>query len=88
MRIRDGFVLRRLPDMALIMPTGRQTARFSGALKLNETGAFIFERLQRGHTPEETAQALAAAYEVSAEQAEADVQAMIAVFIGNGVAEA
>ena len=57
MRIRDGFVLRRLPDMALIMPTGRQTARFNGALKLNETGAFIFERLQRGHTPEETAQA-------------------------------
>ena len=67
MRTKDGFVLRRVPGMNLVMPTGKNVKDFSGALMLNDTGAFIFEKLQKGATAEETARALTQAYNVSAE---------------------
>ncbi len=69
MRTKDGFVLRRVPGMNLVMPTGKNVKDFSGALMLNDTGAFIFEKLQKGATAEETARALTQAYNVSLDTA-------------------
>ena len=62
MKIKDGFVLRKVPGMNLVMPTGKNVKSFNGSLMLNDTGAFIFEKLQKGATPDETAQALTQEY--------------------------
>ena len=88
MKIKDGFILRKVPGMNLVMPTGKNVKTFNGALMLNDTGAFIFERLQKGSTPEETAQALTQEYDVTLETASADVEKTIASLIEAGVAEA
>ncbi len=85
MRTKDGFVLRRVPGMNLVMPTGKNVKDFSGALMLNDTGAFIFEKLQKGATAEETARA---AYNVSLDTARSDVQKTISSLIEAGAAEA
>lgn len=88
MKIKDGFVLRKVPGMNLVMPTGKNVKNFNGSLILNDTGAFIFERLQKGSTADETAQALTQEYDVALETASADVQKIIASLIEAGVAEA
>ena len=88
MKIKNGFVLRKVPGMNLVMPTGKNVRSFNGSLMLNDTGAFIFERLQKGATPEETAEALTQAYDVALDTASADVQNTIASLIETGVAEA
>ena len=88
MKIKNGFVLRKVPGMNLVMPTGKNVRSFNGSLMLNDTGAFIFERLQKGATPEETAEALTQAYDVALDTASADVQNTIASLIEAGVAEA
>ena len=88
MKIKDGFVLRKVPGMNLVMPTGRNVKEFNGSLMLNDTGAFIFEKLQKGSTPEETAQALTQAYDVTLDTASADVKNTVASLIEAGVAEA
>ena len=88
MKIKDGFILRKLPGMNLVMPTGKNVKNYNGSLMLNDTGAFIFERLQQGGSPEETAQALTAEYDVTSEIAMTDVQKTIASLIEAGVAEA
>ena len=88
MKIKDGFVLRKLPGMNLVMPTGKNVKAFNGSLMLNDTGAFIFEKLQKGSTPEETAQALTREYDVSFDTASTDVQNTVASLIEAGVAEA
>ena len=54
---------------------------------LNDTGAFIFENLQKGVTPDETAQALTREYDVTLDTASTDVQKTIASLIEAGVAE-
>lgn len=87
MKIKDGFVLRKLPGMNLVMPTGKNVKTFNGSLVLNDTGAFIFEKLKKGSTPEETAQALTQEYDVPLDTAGADVKNTVASLIEAGVAE-
>ena len=88
MKIKNGFILRKVPGMNLVMPTGKNVKTFNGSLMLNDTGAFIFEKLQKGSTPEETAQALTQAYDVALDTASADVQKTIASLVEAGVADA
>ena len=88
MKIKDGFILRKVPGMNLVMPTGKNVKDFNGSLILNDTGAFIFERLQKGSTADETAQALTQEYDVALETAGVDVQNTINSLIEAGVAEA
>ena len=88
MKIKNGFILRKVPGMNLVMPTGKNVKEFNGSLMLNDTGAFIFERLQKGSTPEETVQALTQEYDVSLDTASTDVQKTIDSLIEAGVAEA
>ena len=88
MKIKDGFILRKGPGMNIVMPAGKNVKSFNGSLVLNDTGAFIFEHLQKGGTPEETAQALTMEYDVSLDTASTDVQNTINSLIEAGVAEA
>ena len=87
MKIKDGFILRKLPGMNLVMPTGKYVKDLNGSLMLNDTGAFIFERLQKGSTPGEIAQALTQEYDVSLDTAGTDVQNIIDSLVEAGVAE-
>ena len=88
MKIKDGFILRKVPGMNLVMPTGKNVKEFNGSLMLNDTGAFIFKKLQKGSTPEETSNALTQEYDVSLDTASTDVQNTINSLIEAGVAEA
>ena len=88
MKIKDGFVLRKVPGMNLVMPTGKNVKTFNGSLVLNDTGAFIFEKLQKGASPEQTAEALTREYDVSLDTASTDVKNTVASLIEAGVAEA
>ena len=88
MKIKNGFILRKVPGMNLVMPTGKNVKEFNGSLMLNDTGAFIFEHLQKGSTPEETSNALTQEYDVSLDTASTDVQNTINSLIEAGVAEA
>ena len=45
MKIKDGFILRKLPGMNLVMPTGKNVKTYNGSLVLNDTGAFLFDGL-------------------------------------------
>lgn len=71
--IREGFVLRKMPGMNLVMPTGANVKAFGGALILNDTGALIYSALAEGKTVEEAAAKLAEEYDVSEAKAKEDV---------------
>lgn len=88
MKIKDGLILRKLPGMNLVIPTGKNVKELNGSLILNDTGAFIFERLQKGSTIEEIAEALTQEYDVSLDTAGTDVQNTIDSLIEAGAAEA
>ncbi len=76
--IKEGFILRKIMGMNLVMPTGANIKEFRGALMLNDTGALIFSALQIGKTAEETMQIVVQEYEVTEEKAQEGVLKTIA----------
>ena len=74
MKLKDGFVLRKIADQYLVVPVGARAKELHGMLGLNETGAFIFERLSKGQKQDEIVKALREEYEVQENDALAAVE--------------
>ena len=85
--IKEGFVLRRMPGMNLIMPAGEKVKEFKGALMLNDTGALIFEGIKNGKEIGDIARQLTDEYDVSIEAAMSDVKKTVDSFKEAGVME-
>ena len=75
--IKEGFVLRKMPGMNLVMPTGVLVKEYSGAVMLNDTGAFIFEKLNEKKTAEEVAECLTEEYNIALDNATESVKKTI-----------
>ena len=77
MKIKKDFILRKVADSYVVVPVGKLTLDFNGIINLNESGAFLFEILQKGAEREELIENLLAEYDVSPEKAAADVDKFI-----------
>lgn len=77
MRIKDDFVLRQVADTWVVLPLATVTLDFNGMLTLNESGAMLWKVLEQGGDREAMITALTDAYEVTVEQAGADVEDFI-----------
>ncbi len=77
MKLKDGFVLRRVGGHSIVVPVGAQTVDFTCMITLNDTGAFLWQQLQDERTAQELVQALLEEYEVEPAVAEADVARFI-----------
>ena len=66
MKLREGFMLKKILDDYIVVPTGNNIVDFAVAVSLNETGAFLWKQLGEEKTIEELAQTLAAEYSVDA----------------------
>jgi len=57
MKLKYDFVINRVANSLVAVPVG-ETKGFSGYIKLNETGAFIFEKLKTDTSKEEITDSL------------------------------
>ncbi len=73
MRLKDGFMLKKILDDYIVVPTGDNIVDFAVAVSLNESGAFLWDQLSKEKTIFELADALAAEYNVSSEEVIGDV---------------
>jgi hypothetical protein len=87
MKIKQGFVLQNVAGSYLACATGALAAEFSGVVRMNATGAFIFEILSRGAEKEEIIDKVVSEYGISRDIAERDVTAYITYLRENGVIE-
>lgn len=77
MKIKEDFVLRKVADSYVVVPVNKLTLDFNGIINLNETGAFLFEKLQNGCEKADLLSAMLDEYEVSEQKASADIDAFI-----------
>ena len=73
MKISNLFVLRSIAGEHLLIPTGAAASKVQGLISLNESGALLYQKLLDGCSRPELIAALTSEYDVSAEEAEADV---------------
>lgn len=77
MKIKEDFILRKVADSYVVVPVNDMTVDFNGIINLNETGAFLFEILQKGADKQELLDKLLSEYEVTSEKAENDIDVFI-----------
>ena len=87
MKLKEEFVLRQVADTWVVMPLGQTSVDFNGMLTLNQSGALLWQALEKGGDREALADALAAQYEVDREEALADVDAFLAKLQQTGCLE-
>ena len=85
MMIKEEFVLQQIANEYLVIPVGVEADRMHGVIKLNETGAYLWEKmLQNEYTKEELARMLMEEYSIDALIAQKDVDSFIQKISGFG----
>lgn len=69
MKVKNGFIVRKIADRYMAVPVGSRAKELHGMMALNETGAFLWKKLEKETNKEELVKALLDEYEVSEENA-------------------
>lgn len=86
MKIKDGFVLEKVGGSYLAVAVGERAKCFSGLIRMNETGAFLFRLVEKeDKTKEELKDALLREYDVDEITAAKDVEAFEAKLREGGI---
>lgn len=76
MKLKDGFLLRQVAGENVVIPVGGDLD-LNMMITLNETGAFLWERLQTETSEDALVCALLAEFEVDEDTAKAAVSAFV-----------
>ena len=87
MRIKDGFVLRQVAGQFVVIATGEASRNFHGMIKLNQTGADVWNGIAKGKTIEEIAGDWASDYGIEEAEARQDAEALLRKMIDAGFVE-
>lgn len=77
MRVKHGFILRKVGKQYVVAATGEASRNFNGMIRLNDEAAFAFGQLQGGISEEELVAALVKQYGGE----EAEVRSDVARFL-------
>ena len=87
MQITSGFLLHTVGDEYVVVAVEERTVEFHGMIRLNESGAFLWERMQTTTTEADLAAALVAHYGVTETVASDAVTGFVAQLTAAGVLE-
>ena len=73
MKIKDGYMLRELDDMAIVVAVGKRAVEFNGMITLNSLGTFIWKCLSADTTEEEILTNILNEYDVDYDCAKKDL---------------
>lgn len=77
MKLSGSFVLREVAGEWLAIPVGETALKFGGMIVLNPTSRVIWETLQQNVTETDIVDAIMQRFEITAEEAQADVRAFL-----------
>ncbi len=72
MKIKPGYLLRSVAGNHIVVSVGQAAVDFNGMLTMNETGAFLWGKLENGATADELKKAMMAEYQGADEKTISD----------------
>lgn len=78
MKIKKGFIVRRVGGQSVAVAVGEMSKSFKGMIRLNETGKFLWDILAAGAEEDELVAKILDEYEVAEADARADVRSFVA----------
>ncbi len=77
MKLKDGFVLRKVAGQTVVLPAG-ENLDLNMMITLNDTGEFLWKCLDRESTVEDLSAALLLEYDVDEQTAKQAVEGFVA----------
>ena len=84
MKIKAGYLLREVAGHWVVISLGEETLNFNGMMTLNASGRLLWQALEKEADRESLAKVLTERYDVSLEEALADVDAFVVKLKGYG----
>ncbi len=86
MQINKDFTIQKVGASYVAVPVGETSKHFHGMVRLNDTGAFLWNKLaEKDQTEEDLVDALLAEYEVEREIAAKDVHRIVELLRENNI---
>lgn len=87
MKINNNFVLRKIADDFVLVPIGKSSVDFGGLIMLNESGALLWEHIEKDNdiSKDALAEVLCREYDVDRETAFADTEQFIKYMVENEI---
>ena len=79
MKLKYNFVTNEVADKIVAVAVGGDLEKFNGFIKMNDTGAYIFNMLKSDMTEEEIVAAMKKDYEDAAEE---EIRETVSEFVG------
>ncbi len=76
--MKNNYLLREIAGEYMLVPLGDSCTALNAMITFNETGAFIWKKLEENLSNDQIAKALTLEYNVTHQQALADVEEFVA----------
>ena len=86
-KARECYIHRKIADDEFLVPVGEQALKNNGIVMLNETAAFLHDKLKSKQTIAELCEALMQSYDIDRESAEKDVSEFLDFLLSIEAAE-
>ncbi len=87
MKIKQGFVLRKVMDNYVVVTVGDASKSFRGMIKLNATAADVWTFLEQGYGEEQICDAMLEKYDVERSRLASDIRTILSQFAEQGFLE-
>ena len=87
MKLKRGFIMREIAGEIIVVPSGDEL-NLNMMITLNDTGRFLWQRLEAGSTLDELVQAMLEEYEVDKQTACAGAERFVSKLQERGFLEA
>lgn len=85
MKLKDGVIFTKVADETIVVTVGEAAEAFRGMIKLNATGAFIAENMQKDFEKEDLVKLLCKEYEIDEETATKAAESVVEKFQSVGL---
>lgn len=87
MKIKDGYILKKVAGENIVIATGNARLSFNGIITFNEVGAEVFNMLDGTRTTEQIVEKIASLYNAPKEIIAADIEKLIEKMKKQGLLE-
>ena len=77
MKKTEGYIVKRLEDEYLVLPTGKRTEEVNEVISLSETAGFIYLHVEEAENIDELAQIVGKEYGIDSSEVYKDVKSVV-----------
>ena len=77
MQKTEGYIVKRLEDEYLVLPTGKRTEEVNEVISLSETAGFIYLHAEEAENIDELAQIVGKEYGIDSSEVYEDVKSVV-----------